>query len=303
IKSVYELIIILNDVVKALGALAGCNILHRDISDSNIMFTRDKDGNVCGVLIDLDNAVDAERAQIDKRPICTGTLPFMSVNNLEQSDAARKNVDELESMLYLLIWMGVWGAASAHRASTARGTRKVSDWNDPKRAAEAKRDKMNSASNLGTLLREFFRVRVPKPNGINGKEIEIAEWINESYVILEELVLDLRACLFDNPNLPPWARSTQPGKPERLGFKESGSDQRANDPSNDSATTPNAEFDDPTVHDGLVDPFRERTKDPAADVLFASFARILAKYGSIAQSKITEAKAKGGALVDSGNVV
>ncbi|KAJ1718688.1 hypothetical protein LPJ61_006511, partial [Coemansia biformis] len=106
IKSVYELIIILNDVVKALGALAGCNILHRDISDSNIMFTRDKYGNVCGVLIDLDNAVDAERAQIDKRPICTGTLPFMSVNNLEQSDAVRKMVDELESMLYLLIWMG-----------------------------------------------------------------------------------------------------------------------------------------------------------------------------------------------------
>ncbi|KAJ1718142.1 hypothetical protein LPJ61_006813, partial [Coemansia biformis] len=89
VESVYELIIIANDVVKALGALKKCNILHRDLSENNIMFMRDKDGKVCGILIDFDNAVDAEKAQILCRPICTGTPPFMSVNNLEVSDAAR----------------------------------------------------------------------------------------------------------------------------------------------------------------------------------------------------------------------
>ncbi|KAJ1719308.1 hypothetical protein LPJ61_006332 [Coemansia biformis] len=229
----------------------------------------------------------------------------MSVNNLEQSDAARKMVDELESMLYLLIWMGVWGAASAHRASTARGTRDVSDWNDPKRAAKSKRDKMSTCDNMNTLLREFFRAKVPKPNGSNGKEIEIAEWINESYKFLKGLIRDLRACLFDNPDerVGPHARGTQLRETGESDDGSSVSGQGADGHASDSGATPAAKHAAETICDGLIDPFRERTKDPAVDVLFASFAGVLAKYGSIAQSKIAEARAKGGALVDSGNVV
>ncbi|KAJ2450335.1 hypothetical protein EV183_004357 [Coemansia sp. RSA 2336] len=123
LKSVPELIVVISDALQAHKAvLDHCDILHRDISENNVMFVRDGD-NIRGMLIDFDNAVDAKAAQNSNRPVCTGTLPFMSVNNLRKAQVPRTAVprtavDDMESMLYLLIWLGVWGVTTEHRQQT-----------------------------------------------------------------------------------------------------------------------------------------------------------------------------------------
>ncbi|KAJ1718532.1 hypothetical protein LPJ61_006582 [Coemansia biformis] len=151
---------------------------------------------------------------------------------------------------------------------------------------------MFHASQLRIILDEFYKVEVPDPDGSNNEAVELAEWINESYEFLEELVLELRACLFDNPNLPPWARGTQIDKPERHGFKKSGSGWRAYGPGGNSTANPFAKFEDPTICNGRIDPFRERTKEPAVSVLFDTFAETLNHYASLAQLHINKSEAK-----------
>ncbi|KAJ1726209.1 hypothetical protein LPJ61_005348 [Coemansia biformis] len=55
---------------------------------------------------------------------------------------------------------------------------------------------------------------------------------------------------------------------------------------------PFAEFEDPTICDGCIDPFRERTKEPAVSVLFDTFAETLNHYASLAQLHINKSEAK-----------
>ncbi|KAJ2507095.1 hypothetical protein GGI11_006455 [Coemansia sp. RSA 2049] len=100
IPSIPDLILVMHDAVRAHKAVFdNCNILHRDISENNILFQHDADGNIHGMLIDFDNSADSKAAKHDYRPICTGTLPFMSVNNLRQADVPRTPVDDMESRL------------------------------------------------------------------------------------------------------------------------------------------------------------------------------------------------------------
>ncbi|KAJ2557266.1 hypothetical protein GGH12_006216, partial [Coemansia sp. RSA 1822] len=86
VKSMDELIVIVGDVMAAHTAIAKrCGLLHRDLSVNNIMFHRDKDG-VRGMLIDFDNARRITNMEKTEQPDCVGTLPFMSIGNLELSD-------------------------------------------------------------------------------------------------------------------------------------------------------------------------------------------------------------------------
>ncbi|KAJ2181968.1 hypothetical protein GGF45_001199 [Coemansia sp. RSA 551] len=88
VRSVRELIIVLYDVMSAYSAISGrCQILHRDISTNNIIVCRNANGSARGTLIDFDFALDIEReATNPTRYVRAGTVPFMSVNNLEQNE-------------------------------------------------------------------------------------------------------------------------------------------------------------------------------------------------------------------------
>ncbi|KAJ2755583.1 hypothetical protein H4S06_003406, partial [Coemansia sp. BCRC 34490] len=98
IPSIPDLILVMHDAFRAHKAVFdNCNILHWDISENNILFWHDADGNIHGMLIDFDNAADSKAAKHNYRPICTGTLPFMSVNNLRQADVPHTPVDDMES--------------------------------------------------------------------------------------------------------------------------------------------------------------------------------------------------------------
>ncbi|KAJ1850809.1 hypothetical protein LPJ76_006336, partial [Coemansia sp. RSA 638] len=109
VESADELIVVVGDVMAAHTAIAKrCGLLHRDLSVNNIMFHRDKDG-VRGMLIDFDNAcriTDMQTAEWQDR---TGMLPFMSIGDLEQSDVERTVLDDWESLIYILCWLGTVG--------------------------------------------------------------------------------------------------------------------------------------------------------------------------------------------------
>ncbi|KAJ1677479.1 hypothetical protein EV182_006087, partial [Spiromyces aspiralis] len=110
VKSVPELIIVLRDAMQCHGAiLSECGILHRDISTNNILVVRPESGHVRGMLIDFDCAVDMKDSEGETRTEMTGTPPFMSVLNLEDSPGERTALDDWESLLYVICWLGTYG--------------------------------------------------------------------------------------------------------------------------------------------------------------------------------------------------
>ncbi|KAJ2085247.1 hypothetical protein IW138_006430 [Coemansia sp. RSA 986] len=83
-KSFDELVAVCADAMRCHNAiLQHCGILHRDISDNNILVVR-MEGRVRGLLIDFDNAITLTE-QSKTRPERTGTFPYMSINNLLNS--------------------------------------------------------------------------------------------------------------------------------------------------------------------------------------------------------------------------
>ncbi|PIA12770.1 hypothetical protein COEREDRAFT_12218 [Coemansia reversa NRRL 1564] len=97
-----------------MGIVNHCRILHRDISEGNILVCRE-DGNIHGMLIDFDHAIDIDDKGVARYSEQTGTLPFMSVNNLEGNSNERTALDDWESMIYLLCWLGTFGWNSSNR--------------------------------------------------------------------------------------------------------------------------------------------------------------------------------------------
>ncbi|KAJ2495723.1 hypothetical protein GGH96_006279 [Coemansia sp. RSA 1972] len=108
LKSPYELMIVLADVMFAHSViLKTSGYLHRDISPNNIMVVGDGE-RVRGLLIDFDHAIktDKSRLALAER---AGTLPLMSICNLLNSEVQRSELDDWESLLYVVCWLGVHG--------------------------------------------------------------------------------------------------------------------------------------------------------------------------------------------------
>ncbi|KAJ2517936.1 hypothetical protein H4217_003640 [Coemansia sp. RSA 1939] len=83
-------------------------ILHRDISTNNILLTG-SGSRIKGMLIDFDHAFCESDKNSVRRFKRTGTLPFMSVNNLESKIKMHTVLDNWESLLYILCWLGTYG--------------------------------------------------------------------------------------------------------------------------------------------------------------------------------------------------
>jgi serine/threonine protein kinase len=102
-RSIKELLTALRDAVKAHRSLfEKAQILHRDISENNIIITdpQTADG-FTGMLIDLDLAiVDGERT--GGRHM-TGTMEFMAIDVLRGVEHTYRH--DLESFFYVLLWM------------------------------------------------------------------------------------------------------------------------------------------------------------------------------------------------------
>ena len=103
-ESILELLTVLRDAIKAHRSLyCDAGILHRDISESNIIIADPKqaDGFV-GMLIDLDLAkvLNSERSGARYQ---TGTMEFMAIQVLQR--AAHTYRHDLESFFYVLLWI------------------------------------------------------------------------------------------------------------------------------------------------------------------------------------------------------
>lgn len=87
-------------------------VLHRDLSESNLMLRRLKNGTVIGVLNDWDMSSRVDEAgfaipTITKHLI--GTLPFMARQLLSRRRLKPKHLywHDLESFFYILIWAAI----------------------------------------------------------------------------------------------------------------------------------------------------------------------------------------------------
>ncbi|KAJ2653331.1 hypothetical protein IWW48_006403, partial [Coemansia sp. RSA 1200] len=138
-----------------------CRILHRDVSLSNMLVCRDDDGSVHGMLIDFDHAVNIDAIEESRHAERTGTLQFMSVNNLAKSNPRQTALDDWESMLYILCWAGTYGWSSqTRRDNTGRLGQPtfLKSWytgSSLEEVANAKRHILHSEDNFSGVVGEF----------------------------------------------------------------------------------------------------------------------------------------------------
>ncbi|KAJ2040520.1 hypothetical protein IW146_000139 [Coemansia sp. RSA 922] len=195
-KSVAEFVTVVCDAMRCHSAFVDdCNILHRDISDNNILVVR-REGIARGMLIDFDCAIDLEQKERDNLNKVTGTIPYMSINNLSESDIERTSLDDWESMLCLVCWFATRGTISGKR----RGDKELAEFP----IAEWRHDSTNGMitakmsafsspeSFMSTIVNHF------KPEGDNGEESDL----------LKRLAMSIHKCLFRNRRLTPDCHGT-----------------------------------------------------------------------------------------------
>ena len=104
LSAIRELLTTLRDAIKAHRSLyLKGNILHRDISENNIIITNpDETGGFAGMLIDLDLAKVLGSGRSGARHQ-TGTMEFMAIQVLQGVDHTYRH--DLESFFYVLIWL------------------------------------------------------------------------------------------------------------------------------------------------------------------------------------------------------
>ncbi|KAJ2827378.1 hypothetical protein IWW50_001924 [Coemansia erecta] len=157
LRSIPELIVVIRDVMRCHAAiLKHCRILHRDISEGNILVRRDDTG-VHGMLIDFDHAIDITDQGYAKRTERTGTLPYMSIGNLENSETERTALDDWESIIYMLCWIGTFGWNSKTRRAAPDPDMDINNWKNGsiKMIARAKRSFMNTRDNFMPIVMDF----------------------------------------------------------------------------------------------------------------------------------------------------
>ncbi|OJD20461.1 hypothetical protein ACJ73_08203 [Blastomyces percursus] len=101
-RSSLELLQALRDAVKAHKSLYfKGNVLHRDISENNIIITNTEETGFAGMLIDMDLAKELGTGRSGAR--CRiGTMEFMVIEVLLSADHTYRH--DLESFFYVLIW-------------------------------------------------------------------------------------------------------------------------------------------------------------------------------------------------------
>ncbi|KAJ2253943.1 hypothetical protein GGH98_002485 [Coemansia sp. RSA 454] len=162
VQSIYELVVVIYDVMRChMGILKHCQILHRDISEANILVRRDDTG-VHGMLIDFDHSIDITDEGYAVRTEGAGTRPFMSINNLEDNSTKRTALDDWESIIYILCWLGTFGWNRATQPSGSVSKMAIASWNDYDEMmnANSKRRDMDS-SRIFTEITKGFNPNIP----------------------------------------------------------------------------------------------------------------------------------------------
>jgi hypothetical protein len=147
----------LRDAIKAHRSLyLKGNILHRDISENNIIITDPKKTGAMGMLIDLDLAKEVGSGRSGAR--CrTGTMEFMAIEVLLGISHTYRH--DLESFFYVLIWQCVRRGWDFVKKPMDHSTSKLRAWytGNYDDIANSKLGHMTKAEDKGFafILREF----------------------------------------------------------------------------------------------------------------------------------------------------
>ncbi|KAJ1894780.1 hypothetical protein LPJ71_006892, partial [Coemansia sp. S17] len=194
--SVAEFVTVICDAMRCHSAFVDhCNILHRDISDNNILVVR-REGIARGMLIDFDYAIDLKQKEPGNLHKVTGTLPYVSINNLSESDVERTSLDDWESMLCLICWFATRGTISGKRREYEELVKlPIAAWrhDSTNGMITAKMSAFSSPESfMSTIVNNF------KPEGDNGEESNP----------IKNLAFLLYKRLFQNPDLTPDCHGT-----------------------------------------------------------------------------------------------
>ncbi|KAJ1763914.1 hypothetical protein LPJ74_006743, partial [Coemansia sp. RSA 1843] len=184
-----QLIVAAADIMNMHTAIAKtCNILHSDISVNNMLITKLPENKVRGVLIDFDCAKDIGKVDCKTRPERTGTYPYMSINNLLMSNVKRTQLDEWESLIYVLCWLGTTGVNPADEERYDRAERReINKWQgtEPEDVAISKRDKLSTLSNFANdILAKFLKLPGYSQLWLLIRDLYKTLFFNESYSLL-----------------------------------------------------------------------------------------------------------------------
>ncbi|KAJ1759163.1 hypothetical protein IW143_001632 [Coemansia sp. RSA 520] len=198
VQSIYELVVVIYDVMRChMGILKHCQILHRDISEANILVRRDDTG-VHGMLIDFDHSIDITDEGYAVRTEGAGTRPFMSINNLEDNSTKRTALDDWESIIYILCWLGTFGWNRATQPSGSVSKMAIASWNDYDEMmnANSKRRDMDS-SRIFTEITKGFNPNIPHISAfkkfVNGLRAVLIDDHDDP---------DMRGAIFDKNIIP-----------------------------------------------------------------------------------------------------
>ncbi|KAJ1887952.1 hypothetical protein LPJ71_008623 [Coemansia sp. S17] len=121
---------------------AKCKILHGNISNRAILLQKTARG-IKGILAEFDYACYAGADAVEVPEL----MLFQSIRRLEDPKAVRTFRDDLESLLYLVCWLGTFGVNKAQRTAYIAGLPKdpnlsILTWNQGSAAqiAQQKRD-------------------------------------------------------------------------------------------------------------------------------------------------------------------
>ncbi|KAJ2513658.1 hypothetical protein GGI11_000317 [Coemansia sp. RSA 2049] len=120
VRNEAELVFVLADAIECHNAiLTECGLLHCNISVKNILVICNEGKSlhrrpVRGLLIDFDHAISVDQ-QVSGNGARSGTLPFMSIHNLEGALGKRTALDNWELLLYLICWLATFSINSDDR--------------------------------------------------------------------------------------------------------------------------------------------------------------------------------------------
>ncbi|KAJ2661325.1 hypothetical protein IWW48_002478 [Coemansia sp. RSA 1200] len=182
-----KLIKVMADVMRVHSRIRwDAGILHRDISSNNVLFYEIDGGkDVRGLLIDFDHAVDVSVPKVTRHLDRSGTLPFMSINNLAGNIQWVTGLDDWESALYLMCWIGTYGFNKHHAPDPAvLDELKIRTWCEGSldKIAWLKRMVLDTENSLYQLTAQFLQ------------DLPMIEY-------LKDLARALRTKLISNPAL------------------------------------------------------------------------------------------------------
>ncbi|KAJ2041501.1 hypothetical protein IW146_008551 [Coemansia sp. RSA 922] len=142
-----QVVVAVADAMTVLNAAyVKCNILHGNISNRAILLQQTVDG-IKGVLAEFDYASYAG-ADADESP---ELMLFQSIRSLDNPRAIRTPLDDCESLLYLMCWLGTFGINQAQQMAYIAGLPKdpnlpIMDWNRGTAAHIARHKRLHMAT-------------------------------------------------------------------------------------------------------------------------------------------------------------